>query len=593
MRFSCEKCQARYEIADEKAAGKILRIRCKRCQHSILLDNSGRAAGPRGTAPVKPGPPLPSAPPSQTRPPHPPVTPQEKPADAPANAERQQWFAATGGTRVGPETLEELENRVLAGESITPRSYVWREGMPQWARLRDVPELGALLELALKQERARSVREASLRVEEAQRLARLAAEEQSRLAVEDAARRAAEEEEARRVAEEEEARRIAEEDEARRAEEAAARQRKEQDDRLEQALSFADPADVLSNAFGFGGPEPEVDQESRATSGGETESASEPESEPESAPAESTARPADLQALMDEVAREVGVDESAALQSGPLDPTPLNADQEEELSFDVDFEDEEAAAGDASSAYGSGEYGSAEGPHGSGTDAVGASDDLESAAAADHSGPHRVQPRRSVAGIVVAVAFAFVAAGAVVAFVFFGEVIVDNVPLLSRFSMITPASAPQPTTPATTQTSPSPAYEKNHLSVEADRREALARRVAERKAADERAAGRAESAGAGLIPLPLLREKVAALQPAIEQCIREEAARAPERKLGRVIATAIVAPSGSVAEASFTDAAFASSELGACVSGAVKTMEFPPFTGDVATLEIPLDLGAR
>jgi predicted Zn finger-like uncharacterized protein len=37
MRFTCDRCQAPYRIADEKVRGRMLRVRCKRCGHEIYL----------------------------------------------------------------------------------------------------------------------------------------------------------------------------------------------------------------------------------------------------------------------------------------------------------------------------------------------------------------------------------------------------------------------------------------------------------------------------------------------------------------------------------------------------------------------------
>jgi predicted Zn finger-like uncharacterized protein len=37
MKIVCESCQAKYSIADEKIAGKVFKIRCKRCNEVILV----------------------------------------------------------------------------------------------------------------------------------------------------------------------------------------------------------------------------------------------------------------------------------------------------------------------------------------------------------------------------------------------------------------------------------------------------------------------------------------------------------------------------------------------------------------------------
>ena len=37
MKIVCGSCQAKYSIADEKVAGKVFKIRCKRCSEVIVV----------------------------------------------------------------------------------------------------------------------------------------------------------------------------------------------------------------------------------------------------------------------------------------------------------------------------------------------------------------------------------------------------------------------------------------------------------------------------------------------------------------------------------------------------------------------------
>src|SRR5688500_9936486 len=37
MKFSCERCQTRYSIGDEKVRGKVLKIRCKTCGNIVVV----------------------------------------------------------------------------------------------------------------------------------------------------------------------------------------------------------------------------------------------------------------------------------------------------------------------------------------------------------------------------------------------------------------------------------------------------------------------------------------------------------------------------------------------------------------------------
>ncbi|MGZ4437482.1 MAG: SPFH domain-containing protein [Nocardioides sp.] len=53
-----------------------------------------------------------------------------------------QWYLGVDGQQVGPLSPTEVAGRVSCGDA-TPDTLVWRSGMAEWARLGDVPELGA------------------------------------------------------------------------------------------------------------------------------------------------------------------------------------------------------------------------------------------------------------------------------------------------------------------------------------------------------------------------------------------------------------------------------------------------------------------
>src|SRR5262249_15320534 len=61
MKFLCDNCKAKYQIADEKVAGKTVRMKCRKCGHQIEV----RAAVTEtsvSTAPPRPNAFLPNAP---------------------------------------------------------------------------------------------------------------------------------------------------------------------------------------------------------------------------------------------------------------------------------------------------------------------------------------------------------------------------------------------------------------------------------------------------------------------------------------------------------------------------------------------------
>ncbi len=126
MRFVCEKCRTRYSIPDEKARGRALKVRCKRCENIIVLRPRPAEADEGAPAEIT----EPKA--GQAPPP-----PEEKEEDA-------QWYVITGGRQEGPISRTALVAKIVAG-GASRRSHVWSERMDDWKRVEDVKELAAYL----------------------------------------------------------------------------------------------------------------------------------------------------------------------------------------------------------------------------------------------------------------------------------------------------------------------------------------------------------------------------------------------------------------------------------------------------------------
>lgn len=122
LRFSCESCQTRYTIADEKVRGRVLKVRCKTCGAAIMVRETGArtVADPAGA----------STPPDGM---------------APATVERPvEWYAMISGKQEGPFPQAELEARLAQG-TIGRRTYLWNESLPEWRRAEDLPAILPLL----------------------------------------------------------------------------------------------------------------------------------------------------------------------------------------------------------------------------------------------------------------------------------------------------------------------------------------------------------------------------------------------------------------------------------------------------------------
>ncbi len=150
MRIVCEKCQARYTIPDEKARGRALRVRCKKCQNVMVVrpqavpapepaedPSSGEATLVASAADVrrlqdalKQSSALEASPP-----PPPPIPP---PVD------EVEWHVIVGGQQQGPLPKAALIAKIEA-RAVNGRTYVWSELLPDWKRIDDVPELSGYL----------------------------------------------------------------------------------------------------------------------------------------------------------------------------------------------------------------------------------------------------------------------------------------------------------------------------------------------------------------------------------------------------------------------------------------------------------------
>jgi hypothetical protein len=142
MKFLCSNCKAKYQIADEKVAGRTLRMTCRRCQEEIVIRGEPTPVGASFAPSVAPSR-VPSAPSPlgegfqmQVAAPHvrsslPPPPPIE------------EWHVAINDVPVGPIRREDVARKLAAGQ-IDSQSLAWREGMDDWAPIAQIPELAHL-----------------------------------------------------------------------------------------------------------------------------------------------------------------------------------------------------------------------------------------------------------------------------------------------------------------------------------------------------------------------------------------------------------------------------------------------------------------
>jgi predicted Zn finger-like uncharacterized protein len=132
MKIVCDACQAKYSIADDKIQGKAFKIRCKKCNHIIVVKTGGEGAAASSAAHAAAVAERPKA-----------AAAAAAAAAAPA-AEAGIWHVVVDGEQVGPLTVAEVKDRLRAGK-INSDTLVWKEGFADWMQLSTVPEMTSLL----------------------------------------------------------------------------------------------------------------------------------------------------------------------------------------------------------------------------------------------------------------------------------------------------------------------------------------------------------------------------------------------------------------------------------------------------------------
>ncbi len=122
MKISCQSCGAKYNIADEKVRGKIVKIACKKCGARIEID--GREAAEQVQDQ------------DETR-----VYDQ---AQAPAGAGAETWTVSVDDNDQRESTSGQIAELLQQGV-INADTFVWRDGMGDWQAVRDVSALQSVV----------------------------------------------------------------------------------------------------------------------------------------------------------------------------------------------------------------------------------------------------------------------------------------------------------------------------------------------------------------------------------------------------------------------------------------------------------------
>jgi len=177
LKFLCDNCKAKYQIADEKVAGKTVRMKCRKCGHqievraavtetSVSTTSPPTAMGSDAPRPVARNSLATSLSAAKPRAPMAPQgtggalagafqrTVQDSPQTAPFPGAQHnnpvelsvtdEWYVAINGVPVGPVRISELRRKAGSG-AVTEDSLCWQEGLEEWRPVRSIPELAAIV----------------------------------------------------------------------------------------------------------------------------------------------------------------------------------------------------------------------------------------------------------------------------------------------------------------------------------------------------------------------------------------------------------------------------------------------------------------
>jgi predicted Zn finger-like uncharacterized protein len=111
MKITCQSCQAKYTIADEKVLGKIVKIRCKKCSSTIVVNGSDASRAPSYGA-----------------------------AEGDVAAQDDAWTVNVADGDQRTMTEGEIVAAFQAGV-IGTETFCWKDGMGDWLPLREIDAL--------------------------------------------------------------------------------------------------------------------------------------------------------------------------------------------------------------------------------------------------------------------------------------------------------------------------------------------------------------------------------------------------------------------------------------------------------------------
>jgi predicted Zn finger-like uncharacterized protein len=125
MKISCQSCHSKYNVADEKVQGKIVKIRCRKCGATIVVNGTGGATT-NGTAET------------------------EAAHGGAVGGDAAQWHVNVAENDQRTLTMGELVDAYNNGV-VTQDTFIWTDGMDDWKPLAEVDAVVSALHASANQ----------------------------------------------------------------------------------------------------------------------------------------------------------------------------------------------------------------------------------------------------------------------------------------------------------------------------------------------------------------------------------------------------------------------------------------------------------
>ena len=133
MKFACDSCHTKYSISDDRVRGRVLKIRCKKCDFvitvredaqaaaaSLVLSNGDEHAGEAGA-----------------------FASATEAAGTTSSPDVDDWYLSFDGEQEGPSSLAHALDRLRKhGKDV--EVHAWRPGFLVWLPVEEVPELAVI-----------------------------------------------------------------------------------------------------------------------------------------------------------------------------------------------------------------------------------------------------------------------------------------------------------------------------------------------------------------------------------------------------------------------------------------------------------------